>query len=252
MKQDAIVRSITFNASDITGAIYDPSINPLIVLRSNLRSISNLPEVFFWNVEDGDFLKSTMLKERSFECVEQTICPIVDFRRISAKPDIWVKESTSRVQNHRNLKRLIRDGAVLNLQHRISSADELNNMMEIHDEMWEGRGIKGHFTDERRKNFVSRLVKIGFPLISSTLKFSGKIIAYNLYFTWRNRLYFWNSGFDQKFANRGPGSALLLADLMSALANPQIQIFDFLRGEEEYKFVYANDSYYVKSWSESN
>lgn len=73
----------------------------------------------------------------------------------------------------------------------------------------------------------------------------GKKAAANLSFLWENRIWLYNSGWDWEYRNYSPGW-LLLANLIRWATENGITEFDFMRGDEDYKYKFGGVDRYVE------
>jgi CelD/BcsL family acetyltransferase involved in cellulose biosynthesis len=73
----------------------------------------------------------------------------------------------------------------------------------------------------------------------------GAKAAANLSFLWDNRVWLYNSGWDWEFRSFSPGW-LLLANLIRWATENGISAFDFMRGDENYKYKFGGVDRYVE------
>lgn len=79
------------------------------------------------------------------------------------------------------------------------------------------------------------------------LTVNGEKAAVYLNFDYRDRIWVYNSGFDQRFLEYSPGW-VLLGNLLQWANENQRQEFDFMRGDEEYKYRFGGvDKYVVRA-----
>ncbi|MBI4595681.1 MAG: GNAT family N-acetyltransferase [Candidatus Tectomicrobia bacterium] len=100
---------------------------------------------------------------------------------------------------------------------------------------------KKRFMDERRSDFFlrlgQRLVQEGW-LYLSFLEEDGKKIASLFCFDYSNTIHIYNSGYDPEFSHLSPGLICLALTLRDAISKGRTY-FDFLRGEEPYKYRFG-------------
>lgn len=65
-------------------------------------------------------------------------------------------------------------------------------------------------------------------------------IAYLINFDYKEKIWFYNTAYDERFKNYSVGSILIKRSLEDAFSSGKIE-FDFLRGEENYKVMWASD-----------
>jgi CelD/BcsL family acetyltransferase involved in cellulose biosynthesis len=92
-----------------------------------------------------------------------------------------------------------------------------------------------------RAAFVNGWLQLAF------LEVDGQKAAGYLNFDYLNRIWVYNSGIDQRFLELSPGWVLLGYLLQWANENKRLE-FDFMRGNEEYKYRFgAVDSFVVRA-----
>lgn len=78
-------------------------------------------------------------------------------------------------------------------------------------------------------------------VVLTTLRLSGQLAAYVLCFVDDSAHRMWNTRFDPAFAEFGPGRLAADAALSTALADETVVEFDWMRGDEPYKYGTATD-----------
>jgi CelD/BcsL family acetyltransferase involved in cellulose biosynthesis len=71
------------------------------------------------------------------------------------------------------------------------------------------------------------------------LRLDGWAMAYELCFDFKDRLFSYNSGFDSEIANLSPGTLLTAAIIEKACQSKKCE-YDFLRGDEAYKYRWTD------------
>lgn len=100
---------------------------------------------------------------------------------------------------------------------------------------------KERFMDERRSAFFLRLGLSLFQdgwLYLPFLEENGHKIASLFCFAYNNTIHVYNSGYDPEFSQLSPGLICLASTLKDAIAKGRFH-FDFLRGEEPYKYRFG-------------
>ena len=245
MEYRATLRSLCYNAADFTGSISNRSGKALVSSITNrLRLEARKKEIILWNVLPRDpILKELRRLNAVSEIHRESGCK-VNLNRIRSNVHRWINSSKTRKQSHRDLQRLIRDGATLQLCYRPTN-EELINFMDLHDRQWRHKGKQGKFRDHRRRRFLLELNSSNFPIQVSKLALNGMLLSYNISFLSSKSVFYWNSGYNVDFASRGSGSALLIGELEHICQQTRFTTFDFLRGNEKYKSHYAHDKYSI-------
>jgi len=111
--------------------------------------------------------------------------------------------------------------------------------------------------DQEKKNFLTEAMRAQMRSIIhwafhedllhlSFLTVKGQKAAAYLCFDYRDRIWVYNSGFDARFSEFSPGWVLLSYLIQHAIQNGK-STFDFMRGEEDYKYRFgAVDSHVLK------
>lgn len=248
MVHEGVLRTLCYNAADVTGSIFtgNPSL-PSARIADYLTSGTKYNEKLLWNILPDDPLVKTLKIRNNLELVECVPAHSLNIANIRTNPNHWLNSSATRKQANRDLRRLIRKGATL--RHRVSPKEvELDALMDIHDRVWRAKGSSGKFEDQRRRRFVQLLANDGFPVCFSTLSLGKLILAYNMLFSSNKSVRLWNSGYNIDFSRLGPGSALLVADILDIAHTTNYLSYDFLRGDEKYKLSYTNSKYEIHTY----
>lgn len=111
-------------------------------------------------------------------------------------------------------------------------------LCELHRQRWAGRGEASAFDNDWSQRFHQRVMKAtaenGIVRIF-TLKCDGQSVAALYCFLYNNRLIYYQSGIDVAYEKKSVGVSLLGMVLQHCFEQGYSE-FDFLRGEEEYKF----------------
>lgn len=106
-------------------------------------------------------------------------------------------------------------------------------------------GKKDEFLNGQRENFFLALAQefsqMGW-LELFTLSFDEKEVAYLLCFNYRDTLYLYNSAYDPIYSSFSPGIVALTYCLEDAI-NRGIKRFDFMRGNEAYKYHFGGQDH---------
>ncbi len=184
------------------------------------------------------------------EVVPEDVCPVVEL------PGDWETYLMSlRKKDRHELRRKVRklegrDDARWYLV-KTDDAAELERGMRAFIALHRSSGFdKAQFMDERRAEafmeMAARMSKKGW-LDLAILAVNDEPAAAYLSFNYNGRLYLYNSGYDPKFAAYSAGVALLAYRIHKAILQ-SLKTFDFLRGDEEYKYDFgAKDTYVYRA-----
>lgn len=146
------------------------------------------------------------------------------------------KQLKSRVGRKR--RNLARD---FHVDYDLAAGDELAHALDdlfwLHDTRWRRRGLRGAFARPSVRRFhrdlARRFADRGW-LKLHRLRTDGKTRAAFYCFADRGRVYYYLSGFDLGLGRYSPG-AVLMAHAVEDAQKDGAQVFDLLRGDENYK-----------------
>jgi hypothetical protein len=164
-------------------------------------------------------------------------CPVI------ALPATWDEylATLEKKQRHEIRRKLRRAEAAGPLELRIDMAGDLETEVESFLMLME--------TDPRKASFLTASMRAQFLALASAahqkgmlelafLVVEGQYAAAFFNFVYRNRTWVYNSGFHPKFAALSPGWVLLAKLIQRAIVRGQ-SAFDFMRGNEDYKFQWG-------------
>jgi CelD/BcsL family acetyltransferase involved in cellulose biosynthesis len=145
----------------------------------------------------------------------------------------------------RNLRRYSERARVLGaLEFKVTDAADcqsLDALITLHSARWEKRGEPGMIAANSSAQFLgdiaNELASRGM-LRFFRLTFKGKITAAIIAFTYRNRMFSYLSAFHPECEHLGMGRTLLY-EAVRHCAQQGITAWDFLRGDEPYKFSWG-------------
>jgi CelD/BcsL family acetyltransferase involved in cellulose biosynthesis len=119
------------------------------------------------------------------------------------------------------------------------SLDEfLAALEQLHQARWQAKGLPSVLAIQRDRSFYSEVAK-RFLRAGVLYMFAlriGEHIADVLYgVQWRSRMYLYLSAFDPAFARMSIGT-VILGHVVQTATNEGLHYFDFLRGQEPYKY----------------
>jgi CelD/BcsL family acetyltransferase involved in cellulose biosynthesis len=167
------------------------------------------------------------------------VAPIIDL------PETWdaFLETLDKKQRHEVRRKLRRVEEAQMRWYTIDSAKELDaavaDFVELHRK---SRPDKNLFMDARMQGFFAEAAKQLFPhgwLQLSFLEIEGARAAAIWNFIYNNDVLVYNSGYDPvKYGNYSPGIVLFARSIQDAIAAKHRR-YDFLRGNEEYKYRFG-------------
>jgi CelD/BcsL family acetyltransferase involved in cellulose biosynthesis len=147
----------------------------------------------------------------------------------------------------RKLRRAAREAARITLEIVSDPADLDQALLDFFGLMGTEEDKAGFLKPSMRAQMdaIARAAFKGGWLQLGFLKAGNQRVAAYLNFDYNNRIWAYNAGFDPVFANLSPGW-LILAELIRWSAENQRAVFDFMRGDEEYKYRFGGVNRYVK------
>src|SRR5205823_1558429 len=130
------------------------------------------------------------------------------------------------------------------LEIETAAKDDLDGGMEalfrLHQRRWRGRGLPGQFASGRVRAFhreVAQQCATRGWLRLHTLRLDGRIQAVLYCFHYGGGGYYYLGGFEPELARYSPGTVLTAHAIRSAI-DEGAREFDFVRGDEPYKYVW--------------
>ena len=123
----------------------------------------------------------------------------------------------------------------------------MNVFLELHRR---SGADKARFMDEQMEAYFRDMAHALLPtgwLDVAILEMDGQPASAYFSYNYEGRLYLYNSGYDPRFASYSAGVALLAYRIHKAILQG-LRYFDFLRGDEDYKYDFgAKDTYVYRA-----
>ncbi|HTJ57745.1 MAG TPA: GNAT family N-acetyltransferase [Devosiaceae bacterium] len=117
----------------------------------------------------------------------------------------------------------------------------LEALVALHGERWAGRGEHGVLADPQVQAFhaeaLPRLHTAGLTRLT-VVRIEGRPVAAYYRLSWRDRSAAYLGGFDPAFAHQSP-MTVLIGDGFRAAHREGVREFSFLRGGEDYKYLWG-------------
>lgn len=196
-----------------------------------------------WRVADLDRLRgdSPVLQvdapaNVSVHATQEGACPQLVLTG-SALSDFVKKSTRDAMRKHRNRAHSM--GCVeFVTADRASLAQSLGHLQRLHCKRWSAAGSPGVFSDLKMVRFIAAAARglLDTGMLRLNVMFlNDRAIAASLGMLHRQRMYFYLCDFDPEYSTISPGT-LLTAYAMGQAAQEGARYFDFLQGEEEYKY----------------
>ena len=247
IKGNRIIKFLSDSCSDYQGLLFVDEIEKDLseILVGRFRNL-DFTHFEFSNIHENDKSISIIIYSLSnygiipkIEQFDRSLSIIIN--------DDYYNNFYSSTVSKRQYKRKIKN---LNEQGRISfkivnSVDDslLNEVLKIHIDKWNKNNIYPQFSDERRITFINELRKgvLGNILTIFCLYLNETLIAYRFGFVCDSTYYDWNTSFDYNYEKYAPGTVLIIK-IIEYLYQIGICKYDFLNGNENYKYVWSNNN----------
>lgn len=172
----------------------------------------------------------------------------------SISPQVKIEDGWEEYQNsmskklRKNIQYSIRSmekRGALDLQ-QMDSETESTKMLEeffaLHQKRWQAMKVKSAFSQQKNRAFFSEITKnmSGKDWIDfSVLKWNNRTIAMHFGYRYNKTFYYYIPTFDYDYRKYSPGS-ILVYKLLEDSFSRKLKLFDFLRGKEPYKELWAN------------
>ncbi|MBU0495016.1 MAG: GNAT family N-acetyltransferase [Chloroflexi bacterium] len=188
-----------------------------------------------------------LAQERGYQLVEEEedVCPLFQL------PTSWdaYLDGLSKKNRHelrRKIRRLEREAdAKMRVTHDIAAlADDVDAFIMMHRT---SEGRKGRFMDARMTEFFHALARVCFMekwLHLAFLDIDGGLSAASLSFKYGKTLALYNSAYSAELQRLSPGVLLVAYLIRDAIAGG-METFDFMRGDERYKYDLGGLDTYV-------
>ncbi len=114
----------------------------------------------------------------------------------------------------------------------------MDALFSLHHRRWKARWLPGVFSTDAIQSFHREIASLFLKqgrLRLHLLRADGAYRAVLYAFTSPNKTYYYQAGFDPEFSKYSPGTTLLAHAIKEAIQEGHTE-FDFLRGEESYKY----------------
>jgi len=180
-----------------------------------------------------------------------TICPWTDLTSFQHAEDFLPSlKSSLRGDLRRQLRRMQEKGKVSSIiydrYHEKEALAELEPFLQAHSRRWPGA--------YKAPSFHENIIKQGLAsgiLHYSVLRMNEIAAAWHLGFVYLDRLYYYLPAQNEEFDRLSPGKVLLLRCVEDAITR-KLQIFDHLRGEENYKAGWTDKKETIKTFMANN
>jgi CelD/BcsL family acetyltransferase involved in cellulose biosynthesis len=207
----------------------------------------SLPE---WSPSRGALSRVAEARGLRFEVLAEDVCPVLEL------PAEWETYLMSlRKKDRHELRRKVRklEGREDSRWHLVPPDDReaIEHAMDVFLHLHRKSGAdKARFMDSRMEAFFRDMAHDLAPtgwVDMAILNMDGQPASAYFSFNYEGRLYLYNSGYNPRFASYSAGVALLAYRIHKAILQG-LRCFDFLRGDEDYKYDFgAKDTYVYRA-----
>lgn len=229
---------IGISASDYLDVLIDPAFRDEAGARL-VETVTRYAEEFWdsWHMEDLSHAAEARLLPvpTGFQAhlQPQSACPILDLAAMNPRPARRVAKAWARARRRGDVRVLAEDPG--------GSGRHLDILIHLHAKRWTERGEPGVLSDPSVQAFhrtaTPHLHAAGL-LRAYVLEIGGLPVGAYRGLAHRGRAYGYLSGFDPAYAFESPGTILLDHAIREAVHEGCCE-FDFLRGQEPYKYAWG-------------
>ncbi len=243
-----IISPLAFGAADYTGFLYaDLENESSKAILNYLFDYKDWDFIYFYQFP-GTSMNLNMFRVMAhevnkFEFEKSTLCPYLS---IPSSVDNLMQGLSSKFRKNlrRSMNKLLQDYPSVQLKRfdEIGSVEKsMNLFFELHQKRWKERGQKGTFHVQERRDFwldVARCFSDKGWLALHFLTVDDKPVAALHGYEFNNKMFDSLTGFDPDYSQYSV-SNLLLQKLIAKCVTNRIDEFDFLTGDEPYKFSWT-------------
>lgn len=237
------------DGGDYTGLLLGENENECFRLFLNyLAEQKDWDFIYLYDVPGTSIIPSLLTRmSRSplkIEIKEGAVCPYVTF---PSSVDIFLEKLNGKFRKNlrRSMKNLERDYGKVEIK-KHNDFCSLNDAMEIffrlHQMRWRSKHKQGVFSTQAIRDFYIDVAKSFFAkrwLALYFLTVKDEPIAAHFCFEYQRKMYFALSGYDLNFSKYSV-SSLLTLKIIEKCIEKNLTEFDFMKGDEPYKFKWTN------------
>lgn len=219
-----------------------------IIVPALLRGLTQQDSPYILNLS-GLASESTLARriqnQAGYRFISKEVCPYIEL------PEDWqsFKNTLSKnlrkdlEYNNRRLEKLYPEKVLFSQvsdEKEVESA--LGSLFRLHMDVRKAHGDTGAFGDERMRKFHRRVASNFLKndwLRLYCLRVGEKVIALIYCFQYNNVLSFYTSGYDLSWRKYSPGNQIIAYSIRRAIEEKASK-YDFLRGDESYKYRWAD------------
>lgn len=242
-------RGLMPEGADYTGLILaEKEAKCLQLFLSYLAERNEWDFVYLYDVHGTSIIPDLLLKVSqaiplTFELETGVTCPYIS---VPNSADILLKELSGKFRKNLRtcMRNLERDHPEVELRtyDEFSSVEEaMRIFFDLHQKRWKLEHVPGVFHTQENRDFyidVAKLFADNGWLALYFLVADDEPIATQYCFQFNQRMYYALGGFDPDYSRYGVGN-LLLMKVIEKCIERKIEEFDFLKGDEQFKFKWT-------------
>ncbi len=182
-------------------------------------------------------------KKAGLICIEQkhTPCPYIT---LPEKEDEYLSTLASHFKKNLRTRRRRLD-ELGNVRFTVAPAEvpvpeAMEEFFRLHESRWNAEGRKGALAAEALKRLhIEAAQRLERYLYTAFLELNGKKIACQYGYTYNSVRYSYLRGWDPEYKKHGVAN-ILLVNLIEEAIKKGIREYDFMRGDEEYKYEFTD------------
>ena len=251
--KEKLLTNLTDMTTDYNSIIIDKSYNYKKIIEKivdTLKENSDKWDIMrLQNINEKSYLiqnlyEVLMKKELSSVSIyTNTVCPYLKYT------DLDVKSNKKQINDISRRKRKIENDSNIDMYINEEFNEEVfNKLIEFKNDKYS----QGVLNNSKIVDFYKEISKkMPENIHFSYMRADDKIVAVHFGFKDKNKIYYYMPSFDPEYGNKGVGMILLKEIIDSEQGN--VKIFDFLRGNEPYKFIWTDRmTYNYDIWAVSS
>jgi hypothetical protein len=244
-----VLEPLTLGA-DYTGILLtEKKLECCSLILEHLAEKRNWDFMYFFDLPENsellELLRQVHPNNQKFELISGKICPFIS---TSGSLEAFTEslDSNFRKEMKRSMRNLEKDCGEVQIKKydELGSVEEsMNIFFDLHQQRWTSREKTGVFATQKVREFFQQIAeqfaKNGW-LSLYFLTIRGTPIAAQYGFEYRNKHYYVLSGFNVAYSKYGVGN-LLTHKIIESCFERKIGEFDFLKGDEAYKFRWTSN-----------
>lgn len=180
---------------------------------------------------------------------ESAVCPYIDLAGKKSLDEVLADcNGSHRGDVKRQIRRLASQGELsmrrFGIEEMVQAEEALQHFFVAYDEQWAPKGPHA-FETSLGRSFLEGVLRdlLSIGLLHFSVLYCGVTpIHWHFGFVFRNRFYFYKLAGERQWSNYSPGK-VHTAFLIEHCINSGIRYFDFLYGDEPYKFHWTSQFY---------